>query len=135
VRIAVKRSGWLTFSGIVLIVAGLMRIFDSIWAFSYKGTTIDNLTNAIFGHSLKTYAWIWLIVGILLILSGMLILGGPSVAGDFARWFGVVVAGLEAVTAMSWMAYYPIWALTYVGVGVIVIYGLVAHYDEEPATS
>jgi hypothetical protein len=133
----VNRSGWLTFSGIVLIVGGVMRIFDAIWAFMYKGTVVDGLTNAIFGHTLKTYGWIWLIVGVLLIFAGLLILGGPSTFGDVARWFGVAMAAIEAITAMSWMAYYPIWAITYVLIGVLVIYGLVAHYDydEEPATS
>jgi hypothetical protein len=59
-----KRSGWVTFSGVVLIVAGVMRIFDAIWAFRYNGTVVDSLNQALFGHGLTTYGWIWLIVGI-----------------------------------------------------------------------
>ena len=47
-----KRSGWLVFAGVVLIIAGIMRILDAIWAFSYNGTVVDNLHGAIFGHSL-----------------------------------------------------------------------------------
>jgi hypothetical protein len=27
------RSGWLTFSAVVLIIAGIMRVIDAIWAF------------------------------------------------------------------------------------------------------
>ena len=30
-----RRSGWLTFSAVVLIIAGIMRIIDAIWAFGY----------------------------------------------------------------------------------------------------
>ena len=30
-------DGWLFFAGTILGLAGLMRIFDSIWAFRYKG--------------------------------------------------------------------------------------------------
>jgi uncharacterized membrane protein HdeD (DUF308 family) len=69
-RKPVKRSGWLTFSGVVLIVAGIMRVLDAIWAFRYNGPVVDNLHEAVFGHSLTTYGWIWLIVGVILIVSG-----------------------------------------------------------------
>jgi hypothetical protein len=37
------RSGWLTFSAVVLIIAGIMRIIDAIWAFSYHGAIPGNL--------------------------------------------------------------------------------------------
>src|SRR5215831_11834319 len=33
-----RRSGWLTFSAVVLITAGIMREIDAIWAFGYHGT-------------------------------------------------------------------------------------------------
>ena len=28
---------------------------------------------------------------------------------------------------MAWMPYYPIWALTYVAIGVLALYGLIAY--------
>ena len=65
-----KRSGWLTFAGVLLIVTGIMRIIDSIWAFSYNGTLVDKLHGALLGHSLTTYAVIWLIVGITSVVTG-----------------------------------------------------------------
>jgi hypothetical protein len=132
----VHRSGWLTFSGIVLIIAGVMRVLDAIWAFRYNGAVVDNLHDAIFGHSLTTYGWIWLIVGILLILSGSAVMGTKRGAGvTMARWFGVVAAGVAAITAMSWMPYYPAWSAVYTAVGALVIYGLVAHFDAEDAAT
>jgi hypothetical protein len=126
-----KRSGWITFSGIVLIVAGIMRILDAIWAFRYKGTVVNNLHDAIFGTSLTGYGWLWLIMGIVLIASGFFLVGAPGTMREIARWIGIVAAALGAVTAVSWMPYYPVWSLVYVGIGIGVIYGLVAHYDEE----
>jgi hypothetical protein len=130
-----NRSGWITFSAIVLIVGGIMRILDAIWAFRYKGTQLSDLHQAIFGHSLKTYGWLWLIVGIVLIGSGFLLLGAPGTAREIARWVGIVAAALGAITAISWMPYYPVWSLVYVAIGIGVIYGLVAHYDEEAPVS
>jgi hypothetical protein len=113
----------LIFSAVVLMSAGIMRLFDAIWAFRYKGAVPDNLQSAIFGHSLKTYGWLWLVMAILLVLAGL----GVLLRNQFARWFGIVVAALGAISAIWWMPYYPIWSLVYIGIGVAVIYALVTH--------
>jgi hypothetical protein len=131
-----KRSGWLTFSAVILILAGIMRIFDAIWAFRYNGQAVDNLHDAFFGHSLNTYGWIWLIVGIILLAAGFVLLGPTETLGaEVSRWLGIVAAGIGAVTAITWMPYYPVWSLVYVIIAGMVIYGLAAHFDEEPAAS
>jgi hypothetical protein len=130
-----KRSGWLTFSAVVLIVVGIMRIFDAIWAFEYNGTVVDNLHGAIFGHSLTAYGVIWLIVGVLLIFAGFLVMNPGGLAAEISRWFGIVASGIAAITAMTWIPYYPVWSLLYVAIAVMVIYGLSAHYGEEPITA
>ena len=39
-------EGWLLFAGIILMTAGIMRLFDSIWAFSYNGVVPNNLQNS-----------------------------------------------------------------------------------------
>ncbi len=48
------RSGRLTFSVVVLIIAGIMRVIDAIWAFSYHGAVPGNLQCTLFGHSPAT---------------------------------------------------------------------------------
>jgi hypothetical protein len=129
-----KRSGWLFFSAVVLIVAGVMRIFDAIWAFRYNGTPTGNLHDAFFGHSLTTYGWIWLIVGIILIVAGFVVLRPtPSLTVDLARWIGIIAAAIAAITAITWMPYYPVWAFIYIAIAVVVIYGLAAR-EEAPVT-
>jgi hypothetical protein len=126
----VKRSGWLTFSGVVLIVAGIMRVLDAVWAFRYNGTVADNLHRALFGDNLKTYGWVWLIVGVILIVSGFLVLNPATLAAHISRWVGIVAAGLAAITAASWLPYYPVWSLAYVVTAMVVIYGLSAPFQE-----
>jgi hypothetical protein len=44
-----------------------------------------------------------------------------------ARWVGIVAGGIMAISAIWWMPYYPVWSLTYVALGVLVVYGLAAH--------
>ena len=122
-----RGSGWLFFAGTVLGLAGIMRIIDSIWAFGYKGALPDNLKNGVLGSNLKNYAWTWLIVGIVLVLSSFLIL----VRSQFARWIGFFAATIGAVSAMTWMPYYPIWSLTYVGIAVLTFYALARYGGRE----
>jgi hypothetical protein len=123
----VKGEGWRFFAGTVLGIAGIMRIFDSIWAFRYHGTLPSNFEAALFGHSLKTYGWVYLIVGIILIVVSF----GLLVGSQLSRWIGVAAAGLLAISAIWWMPFYPIWALTYIGLGVLAVYGLIAYGSRE----
>jgi hypothetical protein len=116
-------NGWVAFAAIALTVGGIMRIFDAIWAFRYHGALPSNLENAIFGHSLKTYGWIYLVVAALLLVCAFMLFQGSQ----FARWIGVTAGAVAAISAVWWMPYYPIWSLTYIGLGGLVIYALVAH--------
>ena len=120
-------SGWLFFAGTVLGLAGLMRLLDSIWAFRYNGALPDELSDGLLGDKLTTYAWVWLIVGILLIVSSWLLL----YRSQLARWVGFVAATIGALSAMTWMPYYPIWSLTYVAMFVTTFYALAAHGGRE----
>lgn len=125
-----KGSGLLVFAAVMLGVAGIMRFFDALWAFAYNGPVPEDLQDALFGHSLDTYGWIYLVVAALLILSAFAVLQGSQLA----RWVGVVAASIGVISAMWWMPYYPIWSLTYVGIGATVIYALVAYGGRDKVT-
>jgi hypothetical protein len=114
-------KGWLVFAAVILGVAGIMRIFDAIWAFRYKGAVPEHLQSALLGTTLKNYGWLWLIVGIVLILCAL----GVMARSQISRWIGVFAGAVIAVSAIWWMPYYPIWSLAYIGIGVLVIYALV----------
>lgn len=125
-----KGEGWLVFAAVALGVAGIMRIFDSIWAFRYHGAVPENLQNSLFGTNLKNYGWLWLVVGIVLILCAF----GVVARSQFSRWIGIFAGAVAAISAIWWMPYYPIWSLTYIGIGVFVVYGLAAYGSREPVT-
>jgi hypothetical protein len=98
-----RGEGWVAFAAFALITAGVMRLFDSIWAFNYHGVLPENLEDAIFSGS------------------------------QLARWVGVTAGAIAAISAIWWMPYYPVWSLMYIGIGGAVIYALVAHGGREPA--
>jgi hypothetical protein len=116
-------TGWLFFAATVLVLAGAMRVVDSIWAFNYKGSLPSGLQDGAFGSDLNTYAWVWLVVGIVLILSGFFVL----VKAPLARWVGILAAFVGGVVAITWMPYYPVWSLVYVGLSVLVLHALITY--------
>lgn len=126
-----KGSGWVAFASAILIFAGVMRFFDSIWAFRFEGQLPAGLEDATFGDDITTYAWIYLIVGIILVLVGI----GVVFQSQFSRWFGVVAAALGGLSAMPWLPYFPIWTLIYIVLATVVIYALVAHGERQPEPS
>jgi hypothetical protein len=111
-----RGSGWLFFAGTVLGIAGIMRILDAIWAFRSDGVLEDGLV----GEKLENYGWLWLIVGVVLIVASFLVLS----RSQFARWVGIIAAAIGTISAVAWMPYYPVWALIYVAMGIFVIYAL-----------
>jgi hypothetical protein len=122
-----KGDGWIVFAALVLGIAGIMRIFDAIWAFRYHNYIPSQYQAAIFGTNLKTYGWVWLGVAAILILSAFGVMAGSQLS----RWVGVFAGAVMAISAIWWMPYYPVWSLVYIGLGVMVCYGLVAFGGEE----
>jgi hypothetical protein len=122
-------SGMLFFAGTMLGLAGIMRIIDSIWAFSYKGALPDGLRDGALGSNLKNYAWLWLAVGVILLVSSGFVL----VRSQFARWVGLFAAAIAGISAITWMPYYPIWSLTYIAIAVTVFYALARYGGPEAA--
>ncbi len=108
-----------------------MRIFDAIWAFRYHGVLPQNLEDAIFGHSLKTYGWVYLIVAIVLIVCAF----GGMARSQISRWVGIFAGAVLAVTSIWWMPYYPVWSFTYIAIGVLVVYALAAYGGRDEITT
>jgi hypothetical protein len=124
-------EGWLIFSGVVLMTAGIMRFFDAIWAWTYNGPLPDNLQQALLGRSLTTYGWVWLFISIILFGSGLAVM----VRSQFARWIGIIAGAIGAITAIWWIPYYPVWSFVYILLAMLVIYGLAAYGQREPVRS
>ena len=111
--------GWTFFAATMMImigvfhaIAGLIALFDDEW---YTSTG-----NYIFKFDTTGWGWIHLIVGIVLIASGVGIFKG-HVAG---RVIGVIVAGLTVIANFMWLPYYPFWAIVLIGLNVAVIWAL-----------
>jgi hypothetical protein len=74
-------------------------------------------------NDLKTWGWIVLIIGAVMILAGFLIFSGHM----FGRIVGVAVAFLNAIVQLAYIDHNTFWSFTAIVIDVLIIYGLVAH--------
>jgi hypothetical protein len=120
--------GWLMFAATMLGLAGILTIIDGIVALSKSKFYTANATYVF--SNLHTWGWITLIIGVLLILAAMGVVSGSQ----WARWFGMIVAGLNAIAQFSFIQAYPFWSLLVFALDVLVIYAL-AVYGGRRATT
>jgi len=117
-----RGQGMVTFSAILLVTMGIMRILDGIWSLTQHGAA-PHLQGGLLGSKLSTYGGVWIGVGALLILAGV----GVVLRVQAARWFGVAAAIVACISGILWIPYYPVWAIVYIYLAVVVIYGLVVY--------
>jgi len=113
--------GLVLFASILLVVVGCFNVIEGIAAIANSHVFIAH-AHYVFGD-LKTWGWITLILGILQLLAALGVLAGNQPA----RWFAVVVLGLNAIDQMFFIPAYPFWALTIIAMDVVALYGLLAY--------
>jgi hypothetical protein len=114
-------AGWLLFASTMLGLSGILTAIDGIVALSRSRFYT---ANAVYVFSdLRTWGWIMLIVGVLLIVAAGGVLGGSQAA----RWFGIIMASLCAIAQFMVVQAYPLWSLLVFGCSVLVIYALAAY--------
>jgi hypothetical protein len=123
-------AGWAAFAGVMLIMigvfqslAGLVAIIDDEYYVIGPNYTWELDTT--------TWGWIHLLVGIVVLLSGIGIFSG-NVA---ARTVGVLVAVVSAVANFMWLPYYPVGSVIIIAVNIAVIWALTAHGRDITAAS
>ncbi len=113
--------GWLLFATVMIVIAGVLNVFWGIAAISNSKFFAQHATYVV--SDLKTWGWIMLIIGVLEILAAFSIIAG----GQYGRWFGIVMASLNAISVLMSIPAYPFWALCVFGVDILIIYGLAAY--------
>jgi len=117
--------GLVVFAAVLLFVLGCFNLIDGIAAIANSHVFVAN-AHYVFGD-LRTWGWITLIFGALQILAGC----GVLVGNQLARWFAVVVVGLNAIDQMFFIPAYPFWSLVIIAVDVVALWGLCAYGSRE----
>ena len=113
--------GLVLFASILLIVIGCFNAIQGIAAVAHSHVFAAG-AHYVFANQ-RTWGWITLILGCLQLLAAAGVLAGNQVA----RWFAVVVIGLNAIDQMFFIPAYPFWSLTIIAMDVVALYGLCAY--------
>lgn len=113
--------GLLIFASVLLLVIGFWNLIQGISAIARSHVYVAN-AHYVFGD-LRSWGWVTLILSILLLLAGI----GVLIGNQLARWFGVVMLGLDAIAQMFVIPAYPFWSLTVIALDVVALYGLCAY--------
>jgi hypothetical protein len=114
-------SGWLLFATIILSIIGVLNVIYGIAAIGNSSFFVDDTRFILSG--LNTWGWVSLVIGGVQLLAAASIMRG----GEFGRWFGIVAAGINAITALMSIPAYPFWSLAIFAVDILIIYGLSAY--------
>ena len=121
-----RRSGWITFAGLMAVLAGGYNALSGIAALSDDDTIASQAKEVLYGIDLTAWGWFWLIVGIAQILTGVLIFQRST----WGLWLGVAFAGLSAMLTVIVMFVFPLWAIAVLTIDFLVLFGLLTQSDE-----
>ncbi len=124
-------AGWIVFAAAMMMVIGSIDFIEGLIAVIRKEYYVVTPSQIIV-FNMTTWGWLTLIWGIVLFLAGMALWSGQS----WARWFAIVACSINVLGQLSWLGSgaYPVWTLTAIALGIIVIYALTVRWTGYPDT-
>jgi hypothetical protein len=116
--------GWTAFAAILLIFAGIKQILEGLWALDRQDTAIDSL---FWGDNLEAWGWIYLIVGVALVVIGAFIFK----RAPWATLAGIAAAFIGAIVNLFWIFSYPLVSVLAITLYLLAVYGLTTYSLEE----
>lgn len=120
-------AGWIGFAGVVMMILGGINFFQGLIAiFEDEYYVVTQSGFLVF--DITAWGWIMLIWGIILVLVGFALISGQS----WARWTTIVIVSLNVFAQLGFLgnSNYPLWALTALALNIVVLYALIARWDE-----
>jgi len=121
-----KRSGWITFAGVMAVIAGAYNTLSGIAAITNDDTIESRAKEVLYGIDMTAWGWFWLIVGIVQILTGVLIFQRNT----WGLWLGVTFASLSALMTVFVIFVFPLWGIAVLTIDFLVLFGLLTRSDE-----
>ena len=112
--------GWVRFAAILLIVAGVMQFLDGLWAIRTQDTAVGAL---FLNNNLEAWGWLFLIVGIGLVVTGYFIFQRAA----WAFGVGIFVGCIGAVLNIFWIFSYPPASVLMITLNLLVVYALTTY--------
>jgi vacuolar-type H+-ATPase subunit I/STV1 len=118
--------GWIIFAAVFMVTVGAINVIQGLAALFRDDVYWETFRGDIVAFNITTWGWITLIFGILLIVTGVLLMQGST----FARVVGIGLVALNLINQFAWASFYPFWAIIVIAVDIVIIYALVVHGGE-----
>jgi hypothetical protein len=121
-----RGRGWVTFAGLLLIIAGAMDILNGWWALDAQDTAID----AVFwNNNIEAWGWFYIILGAFLLVTGIAVLQRAA----WAMMVGIIAGCIGAILNIFWLFQYPIASLILIILNIMVVHALTTYGLDEAA--
>jgi hypothetical protein len=124
-----QRSGWVTFAGVLLLIAGVLNVIYGIAAIGDSKFFISDQKYIL--SNLNTWGWVTLILGVLQLIAAFSLWSG----GLYGRIFAIGAAGLSSIGALLSIPAYPLWSLAIFALDIIIIHQIATRGTEGRAVT
>lgn len=122
-------TAWVPFAGVILLISGIFSAIQGLVALVGPSTYYAVVDGELFLFDATGWGWWNLMIGVLLILTSISLFVGAT----WARVVAVVLVILSAIVQMLLVPAQPWWSFMVIAIDVLVIYALLAHWDERHA--
>jgi hypothetical protein len=126
VRKASGWVGWVGFAAFILILNGAFSVIQGVVALIGSNYYYVVTNGSLILFDLTGWGWWNLIIGAVLVLTGLALFTGAT----WARIVAVIAASLSAIGQLLLVPAQPWWALIVIALDVLVIYAVTAHGRE-----
>jgi hypothetical protein len=119
------RSGWVSFAGFLMIVAGIFQAIMGLVAI-FKSDLFVVTANHLIVLDYTQWGWVHLIFGILLLFASAALFAGRL----WGRVVAITLATFSAILNFGFIQAYPIWSIMIIVLDIVIIYS-VAMYGSE----
>jgi hypothetical protein len=118
-------AGFVVFAGAMLMVIGLINIFEGFVAL-FSDERLVLTPDQLVIVDVTGWGWTLLIFGLLLMAVG----AGLLAAQTWARITAIVLVCLHAVVQVLWIGAYPVWSLLMIALDIVVLFALTARWSD-----
>jgi hypothetical protein len=114
-----RGSRMVSFAAIMIMLVGAFNVLDGIVAVAKS----DYFNGDLLFSDVEKWGWAFVVFGIVQFTVGAAVFGGSKTA----QWLAIIIAALNALGQLAYVASYPAWSLAIIALDIVIIYSLANH--------